>query len=91
MPEWLWALVVGVIVMGLVAYIWRVHEDRDRERYDDLWRQIGRTSKEGMREIVHKSANALSQVSLTSRDHERRIKRIENYLNGKLNRHEDER
>lgn len=91
MPEWLWALVVGGIVIGLVAYIWRAHEDRDRERNHDLWQQIGRSSKEGMREVVHRSANRLSEVSLTSRDHERRIQRIERFLNGKLKHHEDDR
>lgn len=90
MPEWAWALVIGTLVVGLVAYIWRSHENRDHERNEDLWRQIGRDSKEGMRAIVHESANRLSEVTLTSRDHERRIERIERYLNGGLKR-EDQR
>ena len=90
MPEWLLQVGVAVVIVGLGAYIWRMHENHDQERNEDLWRQVGRSSKEGMRQVVHDSASRLSEVSLTSRDHERRLERIERLLNGKL-RHEDER
>lgn len=86
MPEWVYPLAIGVVILGLVGVIWRMHENHDRERNTDLWNQIGRHSKEGMRGIVHESANRLSEVSLTSRDHERRIERIERHLNGALKR-----
>jgi heme A synthase len=83
-PEWLWALVVGVVVIGLVAYIWRTHEERDRERSEHIWDQIGRDSKSGMREIVHKCANALTRL----RDVERRVGRLERHT--KVDMREDE-
>jgi hypothetical protein len=91
MPEWLWAVLIGGVILALVAYIWRMHENHDQERNRDVWNQIGRNSNEGMRKIVHECANRLSEVSLTSRDYERRIARIERFLNGKLRQHEDDR
>lgn len=90
MPEWAWAIVIGVVVIGLVGVIWRSHESHDRERNEVLWDQIGRDSEHGMRKIVHESANRLSEVVPTSRDHERRLERIERHLNGALKR-EDHR
>lgn len=90
MPEWLWALVIGAVVLGLVATVWRAHENHDRERIESIWDQIGRDSKSGMREIVHESANRLSEVVPTSREHERRIARIERYLNGHLKQHDED-
>jgi hypothetical protein len=92
MLEWVIGIAAGSvgIILGLVAVIWRTHELHDRERNTDIWNQLGRSSKEGMRGVVHDSANRLSEVSLISHDHERRIDRIERVLNGKLRR-EDER
>jgi hypothetical protein len=75
MPEWLWALVIGAVVLGLVATVWRMHETHDKERIESLWDQIGRDSKSGMREIVHKCANALTRL----RDVERRVGRLERH------------
>jgi len=88
-PEWLIPVGIGVVIIGLVAVIWRAHELRDQERNETLWDQIGRDSEHGMRKIVHESANRLSEVTPTSRDHERRLERIERYLNGALNRESD--
>lgn len=84
MPEWLWALIVGAIVLSLVATVWRMHETHDRERIESVWDQIGRDSKSGMREIVHKCANALSRL----RDIERRVNRLERHT--KIDTEEDE-
>jgi hypothetical protein len=90
MPEWLWALVIGAVVLGLVATVWRMHENHDRERNNAVWDQLGRSSEEGMRKIVHDSANRLSEVVPVSRELERRVDRIERVLNGRL-RSVDER
>lgn len=84
MPEWLWALIIGAVVLSLVATVWRMHEAQDRERIESIWDQIGRDSKSGMREIVHKCANALSRV----RDIERRVGRLERHT--KVDMREDE-
>ena len=84
MPEWAWALAIGVIVVGLVATVWRMHETHDRERIESIWDQIGRDSKSGMREIVHRCANALMRV----RDVERRVGRLERHT--KVDTREDD-
>jgi hypothetical protein len=83
-PEWLWALIIGAVVLGLLATVWRMHETHDRERIESLWDQIGRDSKSGMREIVHKCANALSRI----RDLERRVGRLERHT--KVDTREDD-
>lgn len=75
MPEWLYAILVGGVILSLVAYIWHKHEDHDRERISQIWDQIGRDSKSGMREIVHKCANAFMRL----RDVERRVDRLERH------------
>lgn len=75
LPEWLWAVLIGGVIVGLGATIWRAHERRDDERFSSIWDQIGRDSKSGMREIVHKCANAFSRV----RDLERRMDRLERH------------
>lgn len=90
MPEWLQLILVGTIIVGLVGAIWRAHENHDRERNAAIWDQMGRSSEEGMRKIVHDSANRLSEVVPTSREHERRIARIERYLNGHLKQADEE-
>ncbi len=84
MPEWLWALIIGAVVLGLAATVWRMHETHDKERIESLWDQIGRDSKSGMREIVHKCANALTRV----RDVERRVNRLERHT--KVDTEEDD-
>lgn len=84
MPDWLYAILVGVVVVGLVAVVWRMHENHDRERNDAIWDQMGRSSEEGMRKVVHDSANRLSEIVPVSRELERRVERIERVLNGRL-------
>jgi hypothetical protein len=61
-----------------------MHETHDKERIESIWDQIGRDSKSGMREIVHKCANALNRV----RDLERRVNRLERHT--KVDTKEDE-
>lgn len=90
MPDWLIPLGIGVLIVGLVGAIWRAHENHDRERIDDVWNQIGRSSEEGMRKVVHESVNRVYEMVLAHREAERRIARIERVLNGKL-KHEDDR
>ena len=84
MPEWLWALIIGAVVLGLLGTVWRMHETHDRERIESIWDQIGRDSKSGMREIVHKCANAIGRV----RDLERRVNRLERHT--KVDTEEDD-
>jgi len=84
MPEWLYAILVGVAIVGLIGLVWRMHENHDVERNSVIWDQIGRSSEEGMRKIVHDSANRLSEVVPVSRELERRVDRIERVLNGRL-------
>jgi hypothetical protein len=57
MPEWLWSIIVGVGLLGLIAYAWRAHADHDDERNSALWNQIGRDSLSGMRGVLHRTNN----------------------------------
>jgi len=84
MPDWLYAILVGGSIVGLLGLVWRMHENHDIERNKVIWDQIGRSSEEGMRNIVHESANRLSELVPTSRELERRVERIERVLNGRL-------
>lgn len=84
MPEWLVQTLVVVGLFGLIGVIWRTHENHDRERISQIWDQIGRDSKSGMREIVHKCANALMRM----RDIERRVGRLERHT--KVDTREDD-
>jgi hypothetical protein len=84
MPEWLWALAIGAVVLGLVTTVWRMHETHDKERNEHIWDQIGRDSRSGMREILHKCANALTRL----RDVERRVGRLERHT--KVDTREDD-
>lgn len=90
MPEWLVQVLVVVGVLGLVGYIWRTHEEHDKERNEDIWKQIGRDSESGMRKVVHRSANEIVGINGDLDDLMRRVERIERHLNGSLRR-EDER
>lgn len=63
MPEWLLPILVGVVIVGLAAVVWRAHEKRDEERFNAIWDQIGRDSKSGMREVVHRTSNQMSWVA----------------------------
>ena len=86
MPEFVWEILVGVVLVGLVAYIWLDHDKRDRERIKALWDQVGRDSRSGMRKDVHDVGNLRIRAS----ELERRVARIERYLNGGL-KEQDER
>jgi len=77
MPEWLLPILIGVVIVGLAGLIWRAHEKRDEERFTDLWNQIGRDSKSGMREVVHKTANQMSWVAPELEDLKERLERLE--------------
>lgn len=57
MPEWLWGVLIGVIVVGLIGVIWHAHERHNQERINAIWDQIGRDSESGMRRTVHASAS----------------------------------
>lgn len=83
MPEWLLPVLVGVVIVGLAAAVWRAHERRIQERFDDIWNQIGRDSEHGMRKIVHRTANEMSWVVPELDDLKERVERLE--------RKEDER
>jgi hypothetical protein len=77
MPEWLLPILVGVVIAGLAGLIWRAHEKRDEERFNDVWNQIGRNSESGMRKTVHKSANACDYLLKRDAEIERRLERVE--------------
>lgn len=77
MPEWIWAIVIGVVVFGLVGTIWYTHEFHDQERNRHLWDQIGRDSDSGMRKTVHDTANECLANRGDIRDLERRVTRLE--------------
>jgi hypothetical protein len=63
MPEWLYAVLVGVVIVGLVGVIWRMHATRDDERNDDVWDAIGRDTDSGLRGKVHRHDNRLSRFA----------------------------
>jgi hypothetical protein len=77
MPEWLLQTLVLAGLIGLAAAIWRAHEKRDEERFNALWDQIGRDSKSGMREVVHRTANEMSWVEPEVDDLKARVERLE--------------
>jgi len=83
-PEWLWSIIVGLVVVGLIGLIWRTHEDTDKERDSHIWDQIGRDSDKGMRRTVHQCANDVTGIRGTLSEHEKRLRRIESFLKGKL-------
>lgn len=68
MPEWLLAILVGGVIVGLAGLVWRAHEARDNERFKDIWDQIGRDSQSGMRKTCHDAYNlALGNRGLIER------------------------
>lgn len=73
MPEWLLQLLVVLGVVGLGGYIWRMHENHDQERNENLWDQVGRSSNEGMRKDVHDVGNLRTRLV----DAERRLEALE--------------
>jgi hypothetical protein len=83
MPEWLLPILIGAVIVGLAGAVWRAHERRDQERFDDIWNQLGRDSEHGMRKTVHRTANEMSWVSPELEDLKERVERLE--------RKEDER
>lgn len=84
MPEWMWSIAVGVVVVGLLGVVWRAHETRDEERNERLWDQVGRDSESGMRKITHLCANEITAQKGDIREAGKRLDRIERVLNGKL-------
>lgn len=77
MPEWAWALVIGTVIIGLVGVIWRMHENHDQERNKNIWDQIGRDSKSGMREVVHDAATQILVHAGALEEMQRRIEHLE--------------
>lgn len=77
MPEWLMPILVGAVIVSLAGVIWRAHERRDEERFAAIWDQIGRNSKSGMREVVHRTANEMSWVSPDVKELSERVTKLE--------------
>jgi len=77
MPEWLLQTLVVAGLVGLATVVWRAHEQRDEERFNAIWDQIGRDSKSGMREIVHRTANEMSWVVPELDEVKERVTKIE--------------
>ena len=50
--------------------------DEAHERIEGLWNQIGRSSEEGMRKIVHKTANTCTAHEGELREHARELGRL---------------
>lgn len=73
MPEWLLQTLVVAGLIGLAASIWRAHEKRDEERFNDVWNQIGRDSNSGMRKKVHDTPS----LALKLDDLKERVERLE--------------
>lgn len=44
MPEWMWAIVIGVVLVGLIAYI-RHTDDRRFEALEERFQAIGNASE----------------------------------------------
>jgi hypothetical protein len=85
MPEWLWSIVVGIALAGLVSALYglavrRIDEQASAlgksidERFDALWNQIGRDSQSGMRGDVHK----IGSLQQTLEWFDKRITKLEN-------------
>lgn len=73
-----WILAIGLPVIGTLAgLIWKLLSNRIDSFEKAIWDQVGRSSKEGMRVVVHDSANMVSQVTPTLGEHSRRLDRLE--------------
>jgi hypothetical protein len=77
MPDWLQLILIGTVILGLVGYVWRTHEHHDQERDDKLWDQIGRSSEEGMRKVVHDNHGADYGHVLEISELKRRVEHLE--------------
>lgn len=84
MPEWLYSLLVGIVIVGLVGWIWKAHAERDNERNSDIWDQIGRDSYSGMRRAVHNSANNVIKIMGRLDRHKERIEALERLFKEKF-------
>lgn len=92
MPEWLWALAIGGVLLGLIGVIWRGLERRldkheqwqaDKERFDYNFRHNEYAPKiAGINEKLWPLASDVEAI-------DGRVKRIERTLNGRL--HESDR
>lgn len=83
MPEWLYPILLGA-GFTLFAFIWRTHENHDKERDDRIWDQVGRDSESGMRRTVHATANLCTGYHGEIMDMKGRLERLERFANGKL-------
>lgn len=80
MPEWLWSIVVGVIVVGLVAAL--RNADRDRIISLEQWtRDKDRTDRDWRHDEYQQE---VSELKLKVRTLETKVERIERVLNGAL-------
>jgi hypothetical protein len=82
MPEWVQMLLIGTVILGLVAYVWRMHENHDQERIRIIWDQIGRDSESGMRRVVHDTHNKVSLNHDAIERAEDRLDRLERRIFG---------
>lgn len=83
MPEYLYPLLVGAL-FALFSFVWRIHENHDKERDNRLWDQVGRDSDSGMRRTVHATANLCAGSHGEILELKGRIERLERFANGKL-------
>lgn len=84
MPEWLWSIVVGIVVMGLVAALRASDQRRLDEKISAILDQVGRDSQSGMRKVIHDTANSVSSGMLAIKLIElmdERVKRLERIVN----------
>jgi hypothetical protein len=77
MPEWVYLLLIGGVILALVGVIWRTHELHDRERNEHIWDQVGRDSRSGMRGAVHDTASIVHGHGLEIGEVQRRLELLE--------------
>jgi hypothetical protein len=69
-----WVLGLGIpIVLTLGGIIWKLVNSR----IESLWDQVGRSSEEGMRKTVHRTANKVTANTGEIDEHGRRLVLLE--------------
>jgi hypothetical protein len=69
-----WIIGLGLtVLLLLVGALWKSLHDR----IEAIWNQIGRDSRSGMREVVHRTANEMSWVAPELDDLKERVQKLE--------------
>ena len=103
LPEWLWSIVVGVIVVGLVAALRNADRERIKEisadvsklegRVEQRWSEKDRQDRDWRHDTYSPAIDAINArllpLAQQMSEMERRMERVERVLNGRLREHDE--